>query len=62
MDTVGIKRTILENWSTNTILQSMSQVVLGSCVMASTLIIRQHADGTGRGDIVAAVIPGEFIV
>ena len=43
-------------------MQSMSEMVLGSCVMASKLMMRQHADGTGRGDSAAAVMPGDFIV
>ena len=40
----------------------MLEVVLGSCVTASKLIMRQHADGHGRGENAAAVIPGYFIV
>ena len=42
----------------------MSDVVLVSCVMAFKLIMRQYADGTGRGDSAVAMAPvaGDFIV
>ena len=43
-------------------MQSMSDVILGNCVMASKLIMRQHADGTSRVNSAAALTPADFIV
>ena len=62
MDTGRIRRTILEDWYANTKMQSMSHVILGNCVMASKLIMRQHADGTSRVNSAAALTPADFIV
>ena len=62
VDEEGIRRTIFENWSAKTTIQSKPEVVRGRFVIMSRLTILQHAAGTGSGDTIALDADGFFMI